>query len=213
MSQKNVLALDVSPKPHQYQCNGPNLICRLSPWYRTKEKLAVESRTYSHKINPAERICPYDWSGKCLDENCTEQHASETFSLSDDELLHDLILYKPSVAGVTEEDSSDLVFQKIDEYIAKLRGLYDGKLNFDQLVVLLINDIKNELSDKDKGKMPSAYNMILSKRIPLRNDLKESNLENDVKYKSRTWIMEEKNNKHRTDADLEERYVFYTHFT
>ena len=187
--------------------NSLNFICRLSPWYRTKEQLAVESRTYSHKINPTKSMCPYDWSGKCLDESCTEQHASDTFSLSDDELLRDLILYKPSIAGVTKEDSSDLIFEKINEYIAKLRGQYDSKINFDQLVVLLINDIKNELTDKDKGKMPSAYNLVLSKRLRLRRDLKESNLENDVKYKSQTWNMEEKNNKHRTDADLEEWYV------
>lgn len=169
--------------------------------------MSVASRTYSHKINPIKSICPYDWSGKCLDENCKEQHASETFSLSDNELLRDLILYKPSIAGVTKEDSSDLVIQKINEYITKLRGQYDSKINVDQLVVLLINDIKKELRGKDKGNMPNTYNIVLSKRLRLRNDLKEIGLENDVKYKSRTWIMEDKNNKHRTDADLGERYV------
>ena len=142
-----------------------------------------------------------------MDENCTEQHASETFNLTDDELLRDLILYKPSIAGVMKEDPFDIIIQKVDEYIAKLRGQYDSKINFDQLVVLLINSIKNELRDKGKGKLPSAFNMVLSKRKLLQNDLKESNVEKDVKYKSRTWIMEEKNNKYRADADLQERYV------
>ncbi|XP_065052847.1 zinc finger C3H1 domain-containing protein-like [Rhopilema esculentum] len=174
---------------------------RLSPWFRMKEKKGVGSKTYSHKIEPLRTVCPYDWSGKCLDKTCNKQHASEAFSLTDDELLQDLILYEPRIADISAKDSLKLKREKITTFVKRLREKYGSKMTIDHLIVLLIHDIKElrKQAQNIKGSLP--YNVNLVKRSLKRPVQSEDDNENEVKYSSETLTLEERSWKKELSGD------------
>ncbi|KAK7500147.1 hypothetical protein BaRGS_00008694 [Batillaria attramentaria] len=109
---------------------------RFSPYYRTKENLTISSASFSHKLNPNRILCRYDLSGTCNDQHCSWQHARD-YSLSDKEVLMDLVAYCPQLAGVADDDSLDVRAKKIESYVDTLLSQHKGKMTTDELCLLL----------------------------------------------------------------------------
>ena len=161
---------------------------RLCPYFRTRERKAISSNTYSNKIDPFTPLCHYDLSGKCLDENCKSQHASNVFKLSEDELLQDLIAYEPSIACIVNGDLVDTKKSKINKCITRLREQYKNKMSIDQLALLLINSIKEIRREKSEQKSNCYYyNVALEQKLKFSSTRVEEADEARSQIKSKIW--------------------------
>ncbi|KAG0372803.1 Zinc finger C3H1 domain-containing protein [Mortierella sp. AD032] len=66
---------------------------RFSPRFKSTVHGGYHSLTYSHKIDPMQRMCLYELSGgSCNDDNCKSQHIRDC-GLTDEELVIDMARY------------------------------------------------------------------------------------------------------------------------
>ncbi|RWS15320.1 zinc finger C3H1 domain-containing protein-like protein [Dinothrombium tinctorium] len=114
------------------------------------QSLDFTSPVYSNAINPYEYLCRFDLIGMCNDDKCTWQHKKH-YSLTVNEKLVDLLSYKPSIAGVTdeEENGSQNQLQKIQEFIANLKQK-NPDLNEKELSYEILKMIRSSI-EKDNS--------------------------------------------------------------
>ena len=150
---------------------------------------AVTSNTYSNGVNPIGIVCPYDLSGKCLDGQCNKQHSSDSFSLTDDRLLIDLVHYEPRLASIMPKDSAKIRNEKVSRFITRLKQKYGDKIGKEKLAVLLINDMRLFRKQKQKSKVSQVFNVCFEKRQE-RGHVEERPQEK-ILAKSQTGIVEQ----------------------
>lgn len=154
-----------------------------------KEKKSISSSTFSHHINPMLALCPYDFTGKCLDENCARQHATKAFATIGDKLLIDLINYEPRLASIDSKDSIRARNQKMLGFIKKLKQKCASKINDDELAVLLTDEIRVFKKQRRRSKLQHVFNICFEMRKEYAHS--EERPEQRVLFKSKIGIMEQ----------------------
>ena len=149
-------------------------------------------------------VCPYDLTGKCLDDGCHKQHASSTFELEGDQLLIDLVQYDAKIANVTPKDSTEVGDRKILDFITRLKQKYSNKIKSEELAVLLINDLRTFRRQKQKLKI---FNVHFERRLQ-RLDTEERS-EEEILFRSQNRILEQQRLKQDLGNDKGERYAWY----
>jgi hypothetical protein len=114
---------------------------RLSPNYRTHEKLSLSSLSHSNKIKPTKIWCKFEVFGKCSNPKCRGQHFRNV-ELSKSELVNDIISYSPTLSthstevSETASETPTTTSRKSGSYGECLIETYSGKMSDDQLLVL-----------------------------------------------------------------------------
>ncbi|GFN93597.1 Zinc finger c3h1 domain-containing protein-like, partial [Plakobranchus ocellatus] len=123
---------------------------RFSSNFRTKEKLSLQSKTYSHKLNPNYVLCPYDLQGTCNDDSCPHQHPQD-YELSERELLKDLVSHCPQLAGLSSDATAQDLRRGIGSFVDQLQNKHKDKMTMDQLRVWLTSLAKDKCGKGQNG--------------------------------------------------------------
>eukprot|EP01134_Creolimax_fragrantissima_P003460 CFRG3460T1 len=111
---------------------------RFVPFYRTKAKLPLSSKSYSHKIDPMKTMCKFEISGSCRNPNCRNQHIKD-YTFSNEELLKDIASYALDATGAST-----------DARMKSLTAKY-SMLSNEQLQLMLLSEVikgrKNTFAD------------------------------------------------------------------
>ncbi len=158
----------------------------------------MSSSTYSNNIKSRGTICPYDLTGKCLDENCKQQHVSKALSLTEDELLSDLVAYAPNMADITSKDSPAVVKEKIKRFIDGFHKQYKNKMSIDQLALLLVNKIKENKRETARGKN-YHFNIVDMEKLSMSRNEDRGEKEDVVEVERRVWKFGKRKNIHYQD--------------
>ncbi|KAK3098463.1 hypothetical protein FSP39_019720 [Pinctada imbricata] len=148
---------------------------RFSPYYRTKAKLTLSSKTYANKLNPRKVLCRFDLQGTCHDEKCTGQHQSH-YEMSDNEILQDIISYHPALCGIAKETQKQYYPRIIGTYINNLTKQHQGRLSGDQLKLFLVHQVL------EKSEHKSPFYLFQHKR-KWRPTYEEKTMKEDLKIK------------------------------
>ena len=90
-------------RPFDVTTRSPLLLFRsyrLHPNYRDCHGLSLSSPTFSHRLDPKRKLCPFDLHGTCNDGGCSRQHTRD-WTLRPAEILAQLAAYAPASAAVT----------------------------------------------------------------------------------------------------------------
>ena len=115
-----------------------------------------------------------DLNGTCNDENCSWQHC-KSCTLEPSEILADLLLYKPKIAGFSEEifwdEDKENLKQKLQLYANKLVNKYPNcsiEEICQKIVELIREQVQNESICSMTSFVPKAFQKSLS-NVPLDN--------------------------------------------
>ncbi|KAK3578434.1 hypothetical protein CHS0354_037400 [Potamilus streckersoni] len=114
---------------------------RFSPYFRTRENLSLSSITFCNKILPKKMLCHFDIQGTCHDENCKGQHQGH-YSMSEKEILQDIVSYCPEIAGVTRATPVVKYSKIIADYVDSWLKQHQGRLRINEMCLFLISQIK-----------------------------------------------------------------------
>ena len=138
---------------------------RLSPHYRTNEKLSLSSLSHSNKIDPMKIMCKFDVFGKCADPLCTGQHLRD-IKLSKAELVDDIIAYSPSLSTVTVNTTSTQKkttqttptkpSSKKLSYAETLLSSFSGKMSDEQLLLLAAHRVSESRAGREGESVVTA---------------------------------------------------------
>eukprot|EP00794_Sanderia_malayensis_P012998 gene12998-14336_t len=183
---------------------------RLCPYFRTREKKSLQSCTYSNKINPRSRLCRYDLTGKCLDETCKAQHITSALNLSDDELLKDLLLYEPMLAGIAQDDAAEAANTKIHNFIVKLRKQCKNAMSKEQLALVLIGKIKDFRREKSTERgFVLCPDVEMRRRLLFGGEEEEQSVGVITEYRKKVWSLDRSMKKHQRVQSFEIQEVRY----
>ncbi|GFS17742.1 zinc finger C3H1 domain-containing protein [Elysia marginata] len=121
---------------------------RFSSNFRMKEKLSLQSKTYSHKLNPNCVLCPYDLQGTCNDDTCSNQHPRD-YELSEQELLEDIVSYSPEIASVRADATPQELQSRIGAYVEKLVNRHKDRMSLDKLGLWLVSHVKEKCGKRN----------------------------------------------------------------
>ncbi|TRZ00627.1 hypothetical protein DNTS_015388, partial [Danionella cerebrum] len=159
---------------------------RFSPYYRTKEKLSLRSRTYSHAIDPKKSFCRFDLTGSCNDDRCAwsvsiclsvrlsvcaavslklflsvfRQH-TRNVSLSEPLLFQDLLSYCLPLIGCNHSSRSSEVSSATERYMKRLFGANHDRMETDQKAVLLLSKDDKRYFDSETDDISNLETSVL----------------------------------------------------
>ncbi|TRZ00623.1 hypothetical protein DNTS_015388, partial [Danionella cerebrum] len=133
---------------------------RFSPYYRTKEKLSLRSRTYSHAIDPKKSFCRFDLTGSCNDDRCAWQH-TRNVSLSEPLLFQDLLSYCLPLIGCNHSSRSSEVSSATERYMKRLFGANHDRMETDQKAVLLLSKDDKRYFDSETDDISNLETSVL----------------------------------------------------
>ncbi|XP_076026870.1 zinc finger C3H1 domain-containing protein [Genypterus blacodes] len=113
---------------------------RFSPYYRTKEKLALSSVTYSNAIEPKKCFCRFDLTGTCNDDGCRWQHMRNC-TLTGNQLFQDILSYNLPLISCSDSSSSEEIGASTEKYMKKLFGPNKDRMGSDQKAVFLVSKV------------------------------------------------------------------------
>ncbi|ELU18707.1 hypothetical protein CAPTEDRAFT_229300 [Capitella teleta] len=112
---------------------------RFSPYYRTKDKLTLQSLTFSNKIDPMQPLCSYEMTGKCLDSDCPWQHMKD-LPMEGEDLLMDLASYHPKF---NQPVASSKINDQITSFVEKF-GKNVPRVSIHDKCLLMLNTVNSE---------------------------------------------------------------------
>ena len=179
LEKQNVQTVEPISQPlrsiHRYKPYSSPLLSfqsyRLSPHYRTHERLQLSSLSHSNKIDPMKIMCKFDAFGKCGDSHCTGQHFRD-IKPTHAELVDDIIAYSPSPSmddtktttiDTSEKtsvknpqkgssDSSQKKLSRAETLIAD----YGSKLSHEQLLTLAAHHVSRSRVGREGGGVVTA---------------------------------------------------------
>ena len=179
LEKQNVQTVEPISQPlrsiHRYKPYSSPLLSfqsyRLSPHYRTHERLQLSSLSHSNKIDPMKIMCKFDVFGKCGDSHCTGQHFRD-IKPTHAELVDDIIAYSPSpsmddtkttTTDTSEKtsvknpqkgssDSSQKKLSRAETLIAD----YGSKLSHEQLLTLATHHVSRSRVGREGGGVVTA---------------------------------------------------------
>ncbi|KAG0028132.1 hypothetical protein BGZ81_004981 [Podila clonocystis] len=104
---------------------------RFSPHFKDSTQ-GYQSLTYSHKIDPMQKMCLFELSGgSCNDDSCRSQHLRDC-GLTEDELIVDMARYSEGNSDSAREVFSRMQFAKLDHLRAS--GIHNADILVDTIV-------------------------------------------------------------------------------
>ncbi|KAG0037842.1 Zinc finger C3H1 domain-containing protein, partial [Podila clonocystis] len=104
---------------------------RFSPHFKDSAQ-GYQSLTYSHKIDPMQKMCLFELSGgTCNDDSCRSQHLRDC-GLTEDELIVDMARYSEGNSDSAREAFSRMQFAKLDHLRAS--GIHNADILVDTIV-------------------------------------------------------------------------------
>ena len=132
----------------------PFIKYRFSPYYRTKKGLTLDSRSFTHLINPRVPFCPFALQGICSDPECANQHPDDVIP-KDKQILEDLAAYFATTGKKVSGD--DDAIKAIARTIDAVTKQYGDKVSPAELRVLFVNYLR-------KQKSAGIFNVVLERR-------------------------------------------------
>lgn len=189
----------------------------MSPYFRTQSKHAINSKTFSNRINAGRILCKYDVQGTCNDDKCSYWHFKDACALSANDILCDLVSYDLFVFDASPSMGVETKQKLLHSFIQQFETQYSGKMSADEVLLLLWNQLKE---NRKSRKIP-IYECVnfedrnwfsLSNTATLQNQQtkKQSNDEAEIILTASSKpIYYLKNKKHCSDDLSEfERYFF-----
>ncbi|KAG0345408.1 Zinc finger C3H1 domain-containing protein [Podila humilis] len=196
---------------------------RFSPHFKYTTKKGYRSTTFSHKIDPFQKLCVFELSGgSCNDDSCHSQHLRDC-TLTDDELIVDMARYTESNNDAAREAFSRMQVAKLDHLRAA--GIHNPEILIDSIVKnhrefvkdgsqsikfgprVAINGLQVSLSNGDMNSKESAGSLVLGNLVRLEKKTSDGTSVGPIKMSvlARTQDKSAMHKRYRAPKDYEKQ--------